>query len=234
VLAQRVAETVCALIRSAIQLRGAGVVALAGGDTPRRIYEILAGEPYKSEIDWQAVHLFFGDERMVPPGDPASNFGMVERKLTSRVPIPMENIHRIRGESEVHDAEMEYEGELRRWFRGRRPRFDIVLLGVGEDGHTASLFPDTDALRESTKNVLGYFVPQLQAWRITLTLPVLLNAREILVVAAGRRKALALERIFHAIAPAPSLPASMITPANGGLHWFLDVDAASLMIDVSV
>ena len=212
-------------------MRGAVFVALAGGDTPRRIYEILAGEPYKSGIDWEAVHLFFGDERMVPPEDPASNYGMISRELTSRVPIPAQNIHRIRGEIEVHDAAKEYEGEVRRWFKGARPRFDLVLLGVGEDGHTASLFPDTEALREGEKNVLGYFVPQLHSWRVTLTLPVLLNAREILFVVAGRRKALALEGIFHQPAPSPLLPASMIKPTDGGLQWFIDQDAASLIMD---
>ncbi len=124
---------------------------------------------------------------------------------------------------------MEYEGELAKVFGVTVPRFDLITLGVGEDGHTASLFPGTASLGEQTRNVLGYFVPQLNSWRVTLTLPVLLNAREILFLAAGKRKAEILGRIHSSMTPSADMPASMVRPTNGTVQWMLDAEAASLI-----
>ncbi len=223
------AETISGLISRSIHARGVSCIALAGGETPLRVYQMLAADPLRSTIHWRDVHLFFGDERMVPPDDPASNYGMVSRTLISRISIPPENIHRIRGETSAPDAANDYETELQRWFGDHLPRFDIVMLGIGEDGHTASLFPGTDSLREATKMALGYFVPQLNSCRVTLTLPVLLNARETLFLAAGKRKARVVAGILGAKEPRADLPASMIRPAQGGVHWILDEEAASLL-----
>jgi len=228
-LAQTAAERVNAIIGRAVAQRGVSSVVLAGGETPRRLYQILAVEPKSERIDWQSVHLFFGDERMVPPDDPASNYGMVHRELLSRVPVPVGHIHRIRGERPPVDAAVEYEAELAEFFGGMLPRFDLVILGVGEDGHTASVFPHTAAVSEQTRNVLGYFVPQLNSWRVTLTLPVLLNASNVLFLAAGKRKAPIVREILGARVPAPELPASLIRPVNGTMHWMLDAEAASLI-----
>jgi 6-phosphogluconolactonase len=216
-------------IGSSIEARGVSYVALAGGSTPLRVYQILAADHMRNTIDWRHVHLFFGDERMVPPDDPASNYGMVSRELVSHIPIPPENIHRIRGEASAVDAGMEYETELQKCFGGRVPRFDIVILGVGEDGHTASLFPGTDALIEGSRMAIGYFIPQLNIWRVTLTLPVLLNARETLFLVTGKRKASMVARILEAGEPQAGIPASMVRPTQGRVHWILDEEAASLL-----
>lgn len=228
-LAQCAAETMSKLMKQAIEERGTCSVALAGGETPRRVYQVLATDPHRSLIHWECVEIFFGDERMVPQDDPASNYGMVHKELLSRVPVPVEHIHRIRGEHFAPDAAMEYEGELAKVFGVTVPRFDLITLGVGEDGHTASLFPGTASLSEQTRNVLGYFVPQLNSWRVTLTLPVLLNARDILFLAAGKRKAEILSRIHSAVTPSVDLPASMVRPADGTLQWMLDAEAAALI-----
>jgi len=228
-LAQSAAETMCTLMRRAIEEREKCSVALAGGETPRRVYQVLATDPHRSLIDWDCVHLFFGDERMVPPDDPASNYGMVHQELLSRVPVPADHIHRIHGEHSALDAAMEYEGELVKFFGRAMPRFDLITLGVGEDGHTASLFPHTSSVSEQTRSVLGYFVPQLNSWRVTLTLPVLLNARDILFLAAGTRKAEIVGRIQSAVTPSADLPASMVRPHDGTVQWMLDVEAASLI-----
>jgi 6-phosphogluconolactonase len=147
----------------------------------------------------------------------------------SRIPIPPKNIHRIRGEASAADAGREYETELQKWFNGRLPRFDIVMLGVGEDGHTASLFPGTDSLREASRMAIGYFVPQLNSWRVTLTLPVLLNARETIFLVTGKRKASVVARIIEAGEPQADIPASMVRLTQGRVHWMLDEEAASLL-----
>jgi 6-phosphogluconolactonase len=228
-LSRFAAATICELIGRSVAARGISAVALAGGETPRRVYELLAADPFRSAINWRLVHLFFGDERVVPPDDPASNFGMVSQALFNCIPIPSSNIHRIRGEALALDAGREYEDELQKWFDGRLPRFDIVMLGVGEDGHTASLFPGTESLRETSRAAIGYYVPQLKSWRVTLTLPVLLNAREILFMASGKRKASVVARTVEAREPRADLPASMVRPTGGNVHWVLDEEAASLL-----
>jgi len=223
------AETISELIARSIHARGISCVALAGGETPLRVYQILAAEPLRSTIDWRHVHLFFGDERMVPPDDTASNYGMVLRALVSRISIPAEHVHRIRGEIPAADAAREYETELLKWFGGDLPCFDVVLLGVGEDGHTASLFPGTASLVEASRTAIGYFIPQLNSWRVTLTLPVFLNARDTLFLATGERKARVVARVLESKDPQAGIPASMIRPSKGTVRWILDEEAASLL-----
>jgi 6-phosphogluconolactonase len=228
-LAQSAARMMSELMRRAIEERGICFVALAGGETPRRVYQVLAGDSHMGIVDWERVQIFFGDERMVPSGHADSNFGMAQRELLSRLQVPAEHVHRIQGERPPVDAAMEYEQELAQVFGGVVPRFDLITLGVGEDGHTASLFPHTPSVLEQKRNVLGYFVPQLSSWRVTLTLPVLLNARSILFFAAGRRKAEIIWRIRSAVTPSSDLPASMVRPQDGSLEWMLDAEAASLI-----
>jgi 6-phosphogluconolactonase len=228
-LSHLAATTISELICRSIAARGVSYVALSGGKTPLRVYQILATAPLRNTIEWRHVHLFFGDERMVPPEDPASNYGMVSRELVSRVPIPPDNVHRIRGEISAMDAGRQYETELEKSFHGRLPRFDILILGVGEDGHVASLFPGTDSLTEVSRVAIGCFVPQLNSWRVTLTLPVLVNARETLFLATGKQKAAVIARIVEAGKPEVGIPASMIRPTHGEVRWILDEDAASLL-----
>jgi 6-phosphogluconolactonase len=228
-LARSAAQMMSALMTRAIEQRGICFVALAGGETPRRVYQLLAGDMLRGFVDWGRVHVFFSDERMVPQDHPESNYGMALKELLSRVPMPLEHIHRIKGERPPVDAALECEQEIGRVFGCALPRFDLILLGVGEDGHTASLFPHTASVGEQTKLVLGYFVPRLNSWRVTLTLPVLLNARHVLFLAAGMRKAEILGRIHSAVEPSADIPASMVRPHDGSIQWMLDADAASLI-----
>ncbi len=215
---------------SAIADRGAFRVALSGGNTPRSVYALLAQE-YKTALDWGKIHIFFGDERHVPPDHPDSNFRMANETLLSQVLIPPGNIHRIRAELDPESAASDYEAQLRAEFKlkgGELPRFDLVLLGLGDDGHTASLFPGTAALRESARLVIANQVARLNTFRITLTYPVLNNAAEDLFMVSGKGKAEIAASVLRK-SGAPEFPAQRVQPANGRLLWLLDQDAAALL-----
>lgn len=206
---------------------------LSGGGTPRRLYHLLASDPLRDLIPWPRLHLFWGDERCVPPDDPASNYRMALETLISRVPIPSQNVHRMRAElGEPGRAAEMYEAELRRFWIGTPgdwPRFDLVLLGIGADGHTASLFPGSPALDETTRWVAAPYIDRLKCHRLTLTPPVFNHADEICFLAAGREKASILKSMAaHDRGTAP-LPAQLIRPATGRVVFFLDADAAGLL-----
>ena len=205
-------------------------VALAGGDTPRRVYELLANEQFNDRVAWSQVHLFWGDERCVPPEHPDSNYAMVYEALISKVQLPAGNVHRIIGEGNPADNARAYENQLRTFFAGQAwPRFDLVLLGMGEDGHTASLFPNSEALRENSRWVVPTKNPQSGQERITLTVPVLNHARRIMILVTGKKKA---ERLKEVLRPQPGseqLPAQSIAPVEGMLEWLVDAEAASLL-----
>lgn len=208
---------------------GRFTVALAGGSTPRKLYELLAAPQWSAAVVWQRVHVFWGDERHVPPDSAESNFRMAREALLERVPVPAENIHRIKAEEgDAERAAREYERKLREFFNtkaGAPPRFDLVLLGLGPDGHTASLFPGTEVLNETTRWVAAPWVPKFSAHRITLTLPVLNNAAEVLFLASGREKAAKLREVLQE-KPHPPLPAQLVRPHNGELRWVIDQAAA--------
>ena len=205
-------------------------VALAGGNTPRQVYELLATERFKNRVEWSQVHLFFGDERCVPPEHPDSNYAMAYEALISRVPIPAKNVHRIPGESNPNEGALEYENELRAFFAGLAwPRFDLVLLGMGEDGHTASLFPDSAALKEMSRWVVATRNEQSRQERITLTVPVFNHARRIMVLVTGKKKAQRLKEVLRPEPGSEQLPVQAITPIKGMLEWLVDADAASLL-----
>jgi 6-phosphogluconolactonase len=184
-------------------------------------------------VDWSRVHMFFWDERAVPPDHLNSNYGMIEREWISHISIPQENIHRMKGEIDPHIASKEYERELRRIFSRDPIIFDFVLLGIGEDGHTASLFPGTDATMEKEALVRSTFVHQINSWRITLTVPVLNAAREIIFIAAGKQKASIVHRVIDAQVPDTNLPASLIRPTEGTLCWMVDEEAGLLLKEQS-
>ncbi|KHE92435.1 MAG: 6-phosphogluconolactonase [Candidatus Scalindua rubra] len=223
------AEHVADCIEQAIQQNGLCNVALSGGNTPGGVFSLLASSPYRGCVDWSRLHLFWGDERMVPPEHPDSNFRMVQETLLDHIKIPDKNVHRMRGEIAPELAAEEYAELLDVHFKGSLPCFDLILLGLGEDGHTASLFPDTDAVEECEKHVVAVFVPKLSAWRVTLTLPVLNAARKILFLVSGKSKSEMLQRIMSNKQPAKEIPATMVNPQNGELHWMLDSDATVLI-----
>jgi len=204
-------------------------MALAGGNTPREIYSMLAESTYRDRVDWDRLHLFWGDERIVPPEHEDSNFRMVKETLLDHVRIPDGNVHRIRGEVAPEQAAHEYAELLHDHFESDSPRFDIILLGIGEDGHTASLFPGTDVVEECKLYTVAVFVPRLDTWRVTLTFPVLNAAREVLFLAAGKSKSDIVQRIISIKQPSKEFPASMVNPENGTLHWMLDSEAMVLI-----
>ncbi|HEV8643428.1 MAG TPA: 6-phosphogluconolactonase [Methylomirabilota bacterium] len=218
--------------REAIAARGRFVAALAGGATPRRIYELLAEPERHDQIDWTRVEFFWGDERAVPPDHPDSNYGMAAAALLAELDLQPEQIHRIQAERPDRErAARDYQIEIARVFGvspdGPPPVFDLILLGMGADGHTASLFPYTDALREQHRHVVSHYVAKLQADRITLTFPIINRAGEIRVVAAGAEKAPTLKEVLEGPPDPERLPSQLLDPVAGRLAWLVDRAAAS-------
>ncbi len=225
------AEAAAEVVRAAAEAaRGVLALALAGGSTPRALYRLLAdpAREFSSRMPWARVHLFFGDERDVPPDHPDSNYRMVRETLLARGPAAVAQVHRIHAELGADRAAAEYERELRSFF-GSDPAFDLVLLGMGADGHTASLFPGTAALEERERWVVATWVERLRAHRITLTLPVLERARAVLFLVAGADKAPALARVLSPRAGEEPLPAARVRPAQGQLLWLVDRAAAAAL-----
>jgi 6-phosphogluconolactonase len=220
------------LARQAIAARRRFAVALAGGATPRRIYELLAAPEHRQQVDWTRVEFFWGDERAVPPDHPDSNYGMAAAALLAALDLHAEQIHRIQAERPDRErAARDYQIEIARVFGvspdGPPPVFDLILLGLGADGHTASLFPYTDALREQHRHVVSHYVAKLQADRITLTFPIINRAGEIRVVAAGAEKAPTLKEVLEGPPDPERLPSQLLDPVAGRLAWLVDRAAAS-------
>ena len=231
-LAREAASEFARRAEGCVAERGRVTVTLSGGSTPRRLYAALAdpAAPFRDGIPWSRVHFFWGDERHVPPDDTASNYRMAREELLARVPVPTENVHRIEAERpDAADAADAYERELVRFFApapGQVPRFDLVLLGMGRDGHTASLFPGSSALEVRDRLVVAAWVPKLNSDRITLTLPVFNNAAEVTFLVSGADKAATLRAALDPDGP-DGLPCRRIRPAHGDLLWLVDRAAAS-------
>lgn len=214
-----------ALSREAIASRGRFSTALSGGSTPRRLYELLGEKPYRDAVDWQRVHVFWVDERCVPGDHRESNFRSAFDTVLSLVPLPTENIHRIKGEAGPERAAREYEDDIRTFFGAPgMPAFDLIILGVGEDGHTASLFPDSPLLNERVRLAVPVYLEKLKLNRVTLTLPVLNNAARVLVLATGEKKAEVVREILEGPGNARR-PAGLVRPAHGAVQWLIDKKA---------
>jgi 6-phosphogluconolactonase len=226
-LFQLAANEFAARASAGIHANGRFSVALSGGSTPKALYSLLASGSVTS-IPWEKIYFFWGDERHVPPDHPDSNYRMAYEAMLSRVPVPKENIFRIRGEEK--DAEVAasaYEQDLRNFFGlkpGEFPGFDLVLLGLGPEGHIASLFPDSTALNEKKRLVVANWVEKFKTYRITLTLPVLNHAACVMFLVSGRDKAAIVKQIFEN--PDAHLPAQEVRPTNGELLWLMDQAAA--------
>ena len=214
--------------RAAIGAQGRFTVALSGGSTPKALYSLLAAN-YAS-FAWNRVFLFFGDERHVPPTDPESNYRMVNEALLTKIAIPAENVFRVPAENpDAAAAAADYEAQLRRFFALKPrefPRFDLILLGMGPDGHTASLFPDSEALNEQTRLVVANWVAKFNTHRITFTLPVLNHAHEVMFMASGADKADMVQNVLEG-KNTPPLPSQRVQPTDGKLLWMLDEAAAA-------
>jgi 6-phosphogluconolactonase len=214
--------------RAAASSKGPFRVALSGGSTPKAFHALLADAqgPYRARVPWDRVHFFWGDERCVPPDHPDSNYRMAVETLLSKVPVPPEHVHRILGElPKADEAAEKYEETILSKFDGL-PRFDWIFLGMGPDGHTASLFPGTMAGVEQKKLVTSVWVEEKKSHRVTLTLPVLNASKNIAFVVSGSDKADTAQKVLEE-APSASHPASLVSPSRGELLWLLDRPAAS-------
>jgi 6-phosphogluconolactonase len=232
VLARMAAETIVSQMRATVNNNGLSTIALSGGSTPRSIYALLASDAvFRKKMPWAKTHFFWGDERHVAADHAESNYRMAHDAMLSRVPVPPRNVHRIRGEyADAEKTAREYEQELHASFgltEGRRPQFGCMLLGMGPDGHTASLFPGTTALQERKRLVVSNWVEKLQTFRITMTLPVLNNADLIVFLVSGEEKSAMLRRILEGDDKTDLMPARLIRPTHGRLVWLTDNAAAS-------
>jgi 6-phosphogluconolactonase len=227
-LFKRAAQIFTESVAKAIEERGMAAVAISGGSTPKGLFQTLTETYHARRIEWSRLHFFWVDERCVPPQSPESNYGVARATLLSKVGVPESNIHRMAGEmKDPFQAARAYEDELKAFFKLTKspPRFDLVLLGVGEDGHTASLFPGSEAAKESERWVVSTFVEKLHSSRITLTLPILNNSRRILILVAGNSKSEILKSVLTS--EAPRYPIELVHPENGELTWLFDSEAAA-------
>lgn len=223
-LAEEAAREFACAASDSIRDNGLLRVALAGGSTPRALYRRLTQAPYRTGIDWGRVRFFWGDERCVAPDNDRSNYRMARETLLGPLAIPREHIERMRGEQEPRRAALLYERALveKAGGRGRMPRLDLVLLGLGADGHTASLFPGTRALAQRRRAVSANYVPAFREWRLTLTYPVFNAARRVIFLVAGEEKRAPASKILKRERGYRQLPASGIRPGRGALLWLLD------------
>lgn len=229
-LAENFAEVLICKINKSIRKRKSYSIALSGGSTPELLFSVL-GDQFSDSVQWEFVHLFWGDERCVSPDNPESNFGMTRSKLLDKINIPSGNIHRIRGEADPEEEVLRYSEEIIA-YTGKRdvlPLFDQIILGLGEDGHTASIFPDNLDLLNSDKICEVTLHPVTMQNRITLTGRVINNADAVTFLVTGKKKAHILESIFKRSTISLSFPASYILPVYGKLSWYIDEDANLLL-----
>lgn len=231
-VAHAAATEFVAVSHEAIDARGRFAVALAGGSTPRRLYELLGEESFRGHVDWTRVEFFWGDERPVAPDHADSNFGMAKHALLDKLGLPAGQIHRMPADRpDLDAAARDYQNEIAALFgvpsNGPPPAFDLVLLGMGPDGHTASLFPHTTALHETKRWVVANPVPKLTATRLTLTAAILNRARHILFLVSGAEKAGVLAEVLEGPSDPQRLPAQLIAPPPPGqVTWLVDLAAA--------
>jgi 6-phosphogluconolactonase len=233
-LACRAAQYFVEMAGEAVEAQGRARIAISGGSTPKAAFELLAdpNQPWRHRMPWPELDLYWVDERCVPPSDPESNYRMAREALLDHVPLGPAQIHRIEGELDPVSAAARYESELRSSFQlegAETPRFDLVALGLGDDGHTASLFPHTLALHEMSRLVAANHVPQKDAWRITLTWPVINHSRSVFFLAAGAEKAAILKEVLTGPHAPERLPSQLIWPSSGILTFILDKAAAALL-----
>lgn len=229
-ISHRAAEMFVTMSKSCIASQGKFSAAISGGSTPRRLYALLSSDRYRNEVHWHSVHFFWVDERCVPKEHEESNFKTAFDTLLSKVPIPDGNINRIKGEEDPERAARDYEKDIRQFFRrAGLPMFDLVILGMGEDGHTASLFPGSKLLEEAKRLAVPIYLDPPHRNRITLTLPVLNNAVQILFLVAGRPKAAVLSEILREGERKKRFPAGRIHPVNGSMIWLIDQQAAAAL-----
>jgi 6-phosphogluconolactonase len=231
-VAQTAAQLFTDAILKAVQTRGLARVAISGGTTPKAMFALLADptQPFFKQVPWDKLFLYWVDERSVPPDQPDSNYRMTNEAMLSKVPLPATQIFRMEGELDPEVAAARYESTIRNSFKlegAETPTFDLVLLGMGDDGHTASLFPHTEAIDNLTHIAIANHVPQKDTWRITLTWPVINQGREVAFLIEGAAKAQVLHDVFLGPWQPETFPSQLIRPASGGLTLLLDSAAAA-------
>jgi 6-phosphogluconolactonase len=231
-LAQAAAEEFATQALGTVRANGRFTAALSGGSTPRSLFSLLAAN-FRDQLPWDKMFFFWGDERHVPPDNPESNYRMANETLLSKVPVPAENVFRVHAENpDTNQAAADYEQTLRKFFQlspGALPRFDLILLGMGPDGHTASLFPKTTALGEKSRLVVANWVDRFKTHRITFTLPVLNNAAVATFLVGGADKAETVREVLEGNRPGELFPAKLVHPTNGRMVWMVDQAAAAVL-----
>lgn len=232
------AEWITGILETAVAARGRARLAISGGSTPKAVFELLAdpGHPFLQRMPWKKLELFWVDERCVPPTDSESNYGMTKAAMLDKVPLPAKNIHRMEGELDPQEAASRYESEIRNTFKlegAETPTFDLILLGMGPDGHTASLFPHTEGLNEMARITIANHVPQKDTWRMTLTWPVITQGREVAFLIEGADKADIVHTVFTGAYDPETYPSQMIRPASGKMTLLMDAAAAASLPGVS-
>lgn len=212
--------------KRAVTASGRFSVSLSGGSTPKRVFELLATSPYREQVPWDKVHVFWGDERAVPADDPRNNARMARLALLDHVPIPKNQIHPIAGDIDPAKSAEQYEALIRSFFGSEPPRFDLILLGLGENGHTASLFPHTPVLHEKHRLVKEQYVAEVSMNRITMTVPLLNQGKVVAFLVAGSGKAAVLKEVREGPRDPERLPSQLIAPSPGELRWLVDRAAA--------
>ena len=233
-LARRTAQHFVEIAEQAVAKRGRARIAISGGSTPKVAFQLLAdpAQPWLKRMPWDKLELYWVDERTVPPDHPESNYRMTREAMLDRVPLKPEQVHRMEGELEPEVAASRYESLLRNTFRlegAETPRFDLIGLGMGDDGHTASIFPHTEAIHEMGRLVTANQVPQKDTWRITLTWPVINQGSSVFFLIGGKNKAELVKEVFTGPREPERLPSQLIWPASGILTLILDKDAAALL-----
>ncbi len=233
-IAKRAAQEFVQAAAEAVRAKGSFNGALAGGSTPKALYSLLVNDPtLRSQVPWDKIHLFFGDERHVAPDHPDSNFRMATEAMISKSPLKPEQVTRIKGEyPDAEQAALEYEKTLREYFKlrdGEYPRFDLVLAGMGNEGHTLSLFPGTKALHADGRLVVRNWIGKLYTERITLTAPAASNAAQVIFMVTGADKAPALKAVLEGPFEPEQLPAQLLQPQNGKLLWLVDTAAGNML-----
>jgi 6-phosphogluconolactonase len=225
-LSQSAAELFQSLSQAVIAARGRFAVALSGGTTPRLLYKLLGSVPYLNTIDWRRVYLFWADERCVPSDHPESNYRLVRDTLLENIPLPKRNVHNVQGEADPEEAARAYEQDIKAFYNTVTiPSFDLIILGVGVDGHTASLFPGSSSSLAAARIAIPVYLAEPQVNRVSLTIPVINHASNVLFLVAGRAKAGVLQNILYQ-GNSKGYPAGQILTENGTVAWFLDREAA--------
>ena len=228
-LSHGVAEWMGEYIERVLQQKGRFTLALSGGSTPQKLHKVLASSPFREKIDWSKIHFFWGDERAVPFEDERNNARMAFDSLLDHVAVKKEQIHLMRTDIEPEAAAKEYEAILHKYFDGEEKTFDLVLLGMGDDGHTLSLFPGTEIVNEKNAWTKAFYLTPQSMYRISLTAPVVNRSAAVAFLVTGKNKADTLKQVLNGSFQPNKFPSQLIKPSAGELHWFMDEDAAAAL-----